>query len=230
MIEIRYLNGLQTEGILTFKGRVVIPREQRGKVLKDLHAAHQGVTNIMARATCSVWWPGLTNDIGAIWDACSKCVRDAPSQPTDTPEAPVEPVYPFQMICSNFFAVRGIEFPVVVDRYSNYPIVYRAPNLTAAGVVLVLRNIFMNFGVPERMTTDGGTAYTSHEMGEFLKNWGVEHHQTAAYHPHSNLQAKGAVKSVKRFVEESMGPGGSLNNNQFVKAIFTYCNKPSRGC
>ena len=43
----------------------------------------------------------------------------------DTPESPVEPVYPFQMICSNFFAVTGMEFLVVVDRYLNYPIVYR---------------------------------------------------------------------------------------------------------
>ena len=57
---------METEGILTFKGRVVIPREQRGQVLEDLHTAHQGVTNMLARATFLVWWPGLTSDIGAI--------------------------------------------------------------------------------------------------------------------------------------------------------------------
>ena len=179
---------METEGILTFKGRVVIPRKNRGQVLEDLHAAHQGVTNMLPRATCSVCWPGLTLDKGAIRDACSKCLKDAPSEPRDTPEYPV---YPFQIICSNFFTVWGMEFLVVVDRYSNYPIVYRAPNLTSAGVVSVLRSIFMSFEVPERMTTDRGTAYTSHEMGEFLRNWGVEHHQTAAYHPHSNLRAEG---------------------------------------
>ena len=55
----------------------------------------------------------------------------------------------------------------------------------------------MSYGVPERITTDGRTAYTSHEMGKFLKDWGVEHHQTAAYHPYSNLRAEGAVRSVK---------------------------------
>ena len=74
------------------------------------------------------------------------------------------------MICSNFFAVRGLDFWVIVDRYSNYPIVYIAPNLTSSGVVSILRSIFMSFRIPEKITTEGGTAYTSHKMSEFLKD------------------------------------------------------------
>ena len=75
---------METEGNLTFKSRVVILRERRGQVLEDLHAAHQGVTNMLARATCSVWRPLLSVDVVAIWDACSKCIRYAPSLPRDT--------------------------------------------------------------------------------------------------------------------------------------------------
>ena len=45
---------METEGILTFKGRVVIPRKCRGLVLEDLHADHKGVTNMVARAACFV--------------------------------------------------------------------------------------------------------------------------------------------------------------------------------
>ena len=82
----------------------------------------------------------------------------------------MEPVYPFQMICTDFFTVRGMEFLVIVNRYLNYRIVYRAPNLTSSGVVSVLRLIFLSFGVPEKMTPDGGTSYTSHAMSEFLKD------------------------------------------------------------
>ena len=82
---------METEGNLTFKSRVVILRERRGQVLEDLHAAHQGVTNMLAGATCSLWWPGLSVDVGAIRDACSKCVRDVPALPRDTPEPPVKP-------------------------------------------------------------------------------------------------------------------------------------------
>ena len=107
---------METEGILTFKGRRVILRECTGQVLENLHAAHQGATNMS--------WVCM-------------CVRDAPFQPMDTPESSVEPVHPFQMICIDFFAVRGMKFLVVVDRYSNYPIVYKAPSLSSSGVVTV---------------------------------------------------------------------------------------------
>ena len=96
---------MKTEGILTFKESAMIPRECRGQFLEDLHAAHQGVTNMLSRAAGSVWGPGLSVDVGAIQDACTKCVRYAPSQPKDSPESPVESVYPFQIICSDFFAV-----------------------------------------------------------------------------------------------------------------------------
>ena len=60
----------------------------------------------------------------------------------------------------------------------------------------------------------------SHEINKFLNDWVVKHHQTAAYHPHSNLYAEGAVRSVKYFVEECLGPGGSLDNDKFAKAML----------
>ena len=71
----------------------------------------------------------------------------------------------------------------------------------------------MNFWVPERMTTDGAIAYKSLEMGEFIRNWGVEHHQTAAYQPHSNLWAEGAVRSVQKFVEECVSRTDSVHED-----------------
>ena len=47
------------------------------------------------------------------------------------------------MIWSSVFVVQETMSLVIVDRYSNYPIVYRTPNLTSAGIILVLRDIFM---------------------------------------------------------------------------------------
>ena len=64
---------METEGIMTFKGRVLVPRECRRKVLENLHTDQQGVTNMLARDVGSVWWPGLSIDVGAVWDAFAKC-------------------------------------------------------------------------------------------------------------------------------------------------------------
>ena len=67
------------------------------------------------------------------------------------------------------------------------------------------------------MASDGGTAYMSHDMSEFLKDRWVEHHQTSAYHPHSNLRAEEAVRSVKLFVEECPGPGAASTTTNLPK-------------
>ena len=108
---------METDGILTFKGRVVILREQCGQVLEHLHTAHQGVTKMMTRATCSIWWPELSKDVGAIQDACGKGKRDTRTNPRDAPDGEVEPVYPFQMICREVFALQGMEFLVLKLSY-----------------------------------------------------------------------------------------------------------------
>ena len=55
------------DGVLLYKDRVVIPPSLRSEVLANLHAAHQGVTSMRARAETSVFWSGITPAIaGAI--------------------------------------------------------------------------------------------------------------------------------------------------------------------
>ena len=64
---------------LLFKGRVVVPAAGRSSTLANLHRAHQGQTNMLARAQESVLWLGLSRDITATWAACSKCTQEATS-------------------------------------------------------------------------------------------------------------------------------------------------------
>ncbi len=58
--------------------------------------------------------------------------------------------------------------------------------------------------------------------------WGVRHRVSSAYHPHSNLRAETAVKSMKRLIASNVGSGGSLDNDNFAEAILQYRNTPDR--
>ena len=51
------------DGVVLYKGRAVIPRSLRGKVLSILHSAHQGVNSMYRRAESCVYWPGMSEDI-----------------------------------------------------------------------------------------------------------------------------------------------------------------------
>ena len=75
----RYKNDfLSLDGVVTYKGRPVIPQHLRQQVLTALHRAHQGKTGMGLAAQDAVWWPGYTKDIVETRSQCSACNRNAP--------------------------------------------------------------------------------------------------------------------------------------------------------
>ena len=112
--------------VVLFKDRPVIPVVLRPEVLATLHAGHQGVTSMVARAANSVWWPGINDDLRRIRLSCVQCDTITPCQsmqpPTDLPTLH----YPFQQIAADYFALEGHHYLVVVDRYSGWPSVHKA--------------------------------------------------------------------------------------------------------
>ena len=158
-----------TDGVILYKDRIVIPPRLRKEVLLALHSAHQGIASMTARSNISVFWPGITAQIANLRERCLECNRIAPSQPNAPPTALVEPEYPFQCICADFFSYKGIHYLIIVDRYSNWPIVRRTNR--ADGLIKCLREEFVTYGIPEELSSDGGPQFIAAETQAFLKAW-----------------------------------------------------------
>ena len=205
-----------SDGVIIYKGRIVIPPSLRPTCLAALHAAHQGTSAMTAKAEASIFWPGITQATRA---NCQHCNKMAPSQAALPPTPPVLPEYPFQCICADYFHYQGYSYFVVVDRYSNWPIVERA-ELGAQGLIKTLRHTFATYGIPDELSSDGGPEFISHLTGEFLHQWGVHHRLSSVAFPHSNCRAEIGVKTVKRLITGNVGKEGSLNVDAFQKAIL----------
>ena len=134
---------------------------------------------------------------------CNYIAPSIDNEPAITAEPPV---YPFQQ---------------VKDRYSGWPSVLHFPRTTATnkGLVDTLRDWFMVFGVPEELSSDGQSTYTSQETKDFLKAWGVRHRLSSTYFPHSNTRAELGVKAMKRLMRDNTGPRAELDNNAFARAL-----------
>lgn len=179
------------------------------------------------RAESSVFWPGITPAIVQTRNRCNHCNRITPSQPHAPPTPLVYPEYPFQYICADFFHYKGRYYLVSVDRYSNWPIVERATE-GANSLINNLRRLFVTFGIPDELSSDGGPEFVASATTKFLVNWGVHHRLSSVAHPHSNCRAEIGVKTIKRMIMNNTGPNGELDTDAFQLAMLTYRNAPSQ--
>ena len=231
----RYSDSLyESDGVVMYHDRVVVPHSLRKLVLEGLHAAHQGVSTMERRAQAIVFWPGMTNDIQQVRDSCSHCNTTAPSQAQlpSTPATP--PSTPFEQIFADFFDFGGHHYLVIGDRLSGWPEIYSTPvgsaNAGARGLISCLRKSFGTFGVPEELSSDGGPEFTASDTKTFLTTWGVEHRKSAAYNPQSNGRAEVAVKAAKRLLRANVTPSGSLDSDKVVKGLLQLRNTPDPDC
>ena len=149
-----------------------------------------------------VFWLGYTADIERRQAGCHPCNTIAPSQ-QQVPIKQSEPrTTPFESIAADFFDLAGVHYLVTVDRLSGWLDITRAaPGLAgsgAKGLIACLRLLFADKGVPNILSSDGGTEFTSAETQAFLETWKVKHRLSSAHFPQSNGRVEVAVKLGKR--------------------------------
>ena len=124
-----------------------------------------------------------------------ECAKDARHRKEPMIPAPL-PDFPWQVVGTDLFELRGEQYILVVDYYSRFPEVVRLPSTTSPTVIAVLKSIFARHGIPEIVRSDNGPQFVSREFSMFASSYGFQHITSSPRFPQSNGQAERNVKTV----------------------------------
>jgi hypothetical protein len=139
----------------------------------------------------------------------------------------ITPEYLFQQICSDFFSLQGHNFCLVVDRFRNWLQVFTGKG-GAQNLISLLGQCFHSYGIPKKLTSDGGPEYTACNTQEFLRKFGVHYRLTSVGFPHANQKAARSVGLAKRVIRDAVKPNGELDPVMLVKGLLTTGMSPAQ--
>lgn len=119
----------------------------------------------------------------------------------------------------------GEMFMIVVDAHSKWLEVVRMSSTTTTSTISALRYIFSSYGLPRELVSDNGPQFTAAEFSTFLRENGIRHIRSAAYHPSSNGEAERAVRTFKQAMKSVSSEVGNLNQ-KLASFLLSYRTTP----
>ena len=193
------------DGLLLHGTRIVIPASLREETMDKIHTGHQGIERCRLRVRNSVWWPRVTQEMTEKIQHCPVCAKEAVPRKEPLMVSPL-PDYPWQVIGTDLFELKGDTYLLVVDYFSRYPEIAKLISTTSPAVINVLKSIFARHGIPETLRSDNGPQDASQAFETFAQSYGFQHLTSSPHFPQSNGQAERTVQTVKRLLKRSSDP------------------------
>ena len=78
----------------------------------------------------------------------------------------------------------------IIDEYSRFPFCFTCSNVNAQTVITSLNQVFVIFGTPAYIHSDGGAAFMSQELTAYLRKRGIAVSRSSAYNAPGNGQCE----------------------------------------
>lgn len=215
--------------------KIVVPSKNRSEILKAFHddCSHLGISKTISRIGELYYWPSLRKEV---YRYVKKCIVCSACKPSNLPQAGVMGEYkninfPFQWISADLIGCyprskNGNRYALVVtDWFTKFCLVHPMPNATASSIVKFLENqVFLIYGVPQVMSVDNGSQFTSNEFKNLMNTYKVQKlFYNANYHPqinHTERTNKVIVTSLRCYIHENH-KNWDLHIHKVAQAIRT---------
>ncbi len=217
---------LRTSGpfVLLQDDRVCVPSILVPRALELLHQGHPGVVGMRYKARRVLYWPGWSRDVATTVAGCIPCSASAPAPPRLQFFAETPPEFPGDQVAADHFDFGHEKYLVLVDIFSGFLFLHPCRTATSASVLTALQSVFLQTGLPRVFLSDGGLAFTSAQVQEFLTACGVRHQCSTPQFPQSNGAAERAVQTLKTLRAKCSSP------KDLFAALLEFQNTPCGLC
>lgn len=189
------------------KPRIYVPASLRKAVFKQQHdLSHPGPNPTLRLLQDRYIWPSINKDVRNWAKTCIPCQRNKTSRHTRSALQQFPRTEKFDKVHVDIVGPLpetkdGKYLLTMIDRYSRWVEFVPIHDQTADTVARTfIREWISRYGVPNCVTTDRGTQFTSDLHAELLRLMGAEHITTTAYHP----QANGIIERTHRRLKEAL--------------------------
>jgi ribonuclease HI len=188
-----------------------------------LHEVHEGTCGTHQSAHKMKWlirrsgyhWPDMLEDCFKYYKGCQACQRFGRVQ--IVPASAMNPIikpWPFRgwgmdMIGKiNPPSSKGHQFILAItDYFTKWVEAVPMKSVTSRDVInFVKEHVIHRFGIPQTITTDGGSVFISDEFKKFAADMGIKLIRSSPYYAQANGQAEASnqslIKLIKRKIDE----------------------------
>jgi len=186
----------------------------RGDLMEKIHCqfghlTFQSLKNVMESRA---WWPSMDYDLRAFVSACPNCQthqRHRSAQEREEHQVVSDPyIQPFQRWGIDLIGIlpetpSGNKWIITaIDYATGWPIAKAVKSATKDVIAdFIYDEIYMHFGAPQEIFTDGGKNLWAGVVQRYLKKIGTLHKGTSPYHPRTN----GKVERLNGIIGSMLG-------------------------
>ena len=122
---------------------------------------------MMRRARHTVFWLAMSHEIRQVAENCETCQLHKPRNQKETLRQQEEGKTQWSKIGVDLFEIKGRNYLVTVDYFSNFLEVDYPSTTTTKQVIIKLKGHFARYGIPLQMVTDPGPQFLSREFRNF---------------------------------------------------------------
>ena len=157
------------------------------------------------------YWPTIFKDAKKFVQACDSCQRAGkPGQADEMPLRPQVVIEPFERWALDF--VGPINPPsnqrtyilVATDYVTKWVEAESLARATEDSVIQFLFHLFVRYGLPREVITDGGPQFVGNKLAATFNNYHIQHKITTRYHPQANGQVENSNKIIESILTKTI--------------------------